>query len=204
MLRGERVLLRAMRRDDLTRQWEFNNDLDYELAGGGDPPMPQSLERLQADFDREAAKGGRDDATFAIEVDGKYIGGCGLFDVNETARTCELGIGIGDKAYWGQGYGREAVRLLVDYAFRYRNFHKVSLWVHAANERAIRSYQAVGFVEEGRLRQHVWSNGCYDDVIHMGVLREEWEANARDGDGAGSVSERQTQLTVQASNDDQA
>jgi RimJ/RimL family protein N-acetyltransferase len=165
--------LRALTRDDLLRQWEFNNDLEVELAGGGDPPMPQSLERLQADYDREAAKGGRNDATFAIDVDGQFIGACGLFNVNPTARTCELGIAIGDKAYWGQGYGREAVRLLVEYAFRYRNFRKVWLWAHAANDRAIRAYQAAGFVEEGRLRQHVWSNGRYDDVVCMGVLREE-------------------------------
>jgi RimJ/RimL family protein N-acetyltransferase len=175
MLKGERVLLRAMTRDDLVRQWEFNNDLKVELAGGGDPPMPQSLERLQADFDREVAKGGRNDATFAIDVDGQFIGACGLFDFNVTARTCDLGIAIGDRSYWDQGYGRESVRLLVDYAFRHRNVRRVWLWVHAANQRAIRAYLAVGFVEEGRLRQHMWSDGRYDDVVYMGVLREEWE-----------------------------
>jgi RimJ/RimL family protein N-acetyltransferase len=175
MLQGERVLLRALTRDDLVRLWAFNNDLDVELASGGDPPLPQSLERLQADFDRESAKGGRDDATFAIDVEGAFVGACGLFNVNPTARTCELGIAIGDKAYWGQGYGREAVRLLVQYAFHYRNFRRVWLWVHAANERAIRAYQVAGFREEGRLRQHAWSNGRYDDVVYMGVLREEVE-----------------------------
>jgi RimJ/RimL family protein N-acetyltransferase len=176
MLRGETVLLRALTRADLERLCEFNNDLEVELAGGGDPPMPQPLERLQADFDREAAKGGRDDATFAIEVNGQFIGSCGLFHYNTTAQTAELGIGIGDKAYWGQGYGREAVTLLLDYAFRYRHFQRVWLWVHAANERAIHAYRAAGFVEEGRLRRHVWSNGQYDDAVYMGVLRDEWEA----------------------------
>ena len=69
MLQGERVKLRGLTRDDLARIWLFNNDLDVELAGGGDPPMPQSMERLQADFDREAATGGRDGAWFAIEAD---------------------------------------------------------------------------------------------------------------------------------------
>lgn len=178
MLTGETVVLRAIRRDDLPRIWAFNNDLDVELAGGGDPPIPQSLERLQAEFDREAAKGGRDGATFAIEVDGEVIGVCGLHNCNETARTCELGIGIGDKGRWGQGHGRDAVRVLLDYAFRLRNYRKVWLWVHARNERAIRAYRACGFVEEGRLRQHVWSNGAYDDVVQMGILREEWKASA--------------------------
>ena len=174
MLVGERVTLRAMRREDLAKQWEFNNDLEVELAGGGDPPMPQSFERLVADWEREAAKGGRDDGWFAIEVEGEFIGQCGLMHVNETARTAELGIGIGDKRYWGRGYGREAVNLLLEYAFRYRNYRRVWLWVHGDNERAIRSYIACGFVEEGRLREHVFSNGRYVDAVFMGMLRAEW------------------------------
>ena len=90
-----------------------------------------------------------------------------------------LGIGIGDKTYWGQGYGREAVQLLVDYGFRHHNLHKVWLEVHGRNQRAIRAYRACGFVEEGRLRQHVWSDGAYDDLVIMGVLRPEDRTEAR-------------------------
>ena len=175
MLQGERVTLRGITRDDLPQLCRFNNDLAFELAGGGDPPMPQALERLRADFDREVAKGGRDGAVFAIEADGVCIGACGLSNVNETAHTAELGIGIGDPAYWGRGYGREAVRLLLDYAFRLRNYRRVWLWVHANNERAVGAYRACGFVEEGRLREHVWSIGRYDDAVYMGVLRNEWQ-----------------------------
>jgi RimJ/RimL family protein N-acetyltransferase len=47
--------------------------------------------------------------------------------------------------------------------------------VNGTNERAIRAYRACGFVEEGRLRQHVWSEGAYIDLIHMGILRKEWQ-----------------------------
>ena len=176
MLQGERVSLRGLKRDDLQRIWEFNNDLAVELAGGGDPPMPQTMERLTADYDRESSEGGRDGAVFAIEVEGELIGQCVLFDPNETSRTIQLGIVIGDKSYWGKGYGREAVRLLVDYAFRHRNYRRVWLWVHADNERAIRAYLACGFVEEGRGREHMYSDGRYVDIVYMGVLRSEWQS----------------------------
>jgi RimJ/RimL family protein N-acetyltransferase len=176
MLKGSRVILRSMTRADLARLCEFNNDVEVELAGGGDPPMPQSLARLEAEFDQDLGRGGRDGG-FAIEVDGKFIGQCALFNFNDTAHNCELGITIGDKAYWGKGYGREAIALLLDYAFRLRNFHKVFLRVHGKNERAIHAYRACGFIEEGRLRAHVWSNGSYDDLVHMGVLRDEWLAS---------------------------
>lgn len=172
MLKGERIILRALEREDLEALHAINNDLEVELAGGGDPPMPQSLARLMAEYEGRAGSGGRDDANFAIEADGRFIGICGLFNFDYTARTCELGITIGDRAYWGRGYGREAVSLLVDYAFRLRNFRKVWLRVHGANERAQRAYLACGFVEEGRLRQHVFSNGRYDDLVYMGILRE--------------------------------
>jgi RimJ/RimL family protein N-acetyltransferase len=175
MLKSERLILRAFTRADMPRLCEFNNDLEVELAGGGDPPIPQSLARLETEFDQNASRGGRDGGHFAIEADGKLIGQCALFNFSEYHYTCELGIAIGDKAYWGRGYGREAIKLLLDYAFRLRNVRKVSLQVHADNERAMKAYRACGFVEEGRWRAHVWSNGRYVDVVCMGILRDEWK-----------------------------
>ncbi len=175
MLKGEKVILRAMEREDLERLWQFNNDLEVELAGGGDPPMPQSLARLQAEFESKVSSGGRNGASFAIEADGQLIGQCSLFNFDDTAHTCELGIAIGDKAYWGKGYGREAVGLLLEYAFRYRNLRRVFLRTDGQNIRGQRAYRACGFVEEGRLRAHVYSNGAYDDLVFMGILRDEWQ-----------------------------
>jgi RimJ/RimL family protein N-acetyltransferase len=176
MLKGERVTLRSLTRDDLPRLCEFNNDVEVELAGGGDPPIPQSLARLEANFDQNASKGGRDGTSFAVEADGKLIGGCALFDFDHIAHTCQLGITIGDKAYWGKGYGREALTLLLDYAFRLQNVRKVWLTVNGNNERAIRAYRACGFVEEGRLRNQVWSNGSYIDLVYMGLFRDDWRS----------------------------
>jgi RimJ/RimL family protein N-acetyltransferase len=176
MIKGERITLRAIEREDVPRFLAFNNDIEVELAGGGDPPWPQSLARAMADYERETAKGGRDGnkdgVNFAIEADGIVIGVVGLRDVDPFGRTAELGITIGDKAYWGRGFGREAIRLLLDYAFRMLNLRRVFLRVHGGNERGIRAYRACGFVEEGRLRQHVWSNGAYDDLVFMGVIRD--------------------------------
>ena len=174
MLRGQKTLLRAITREDLQRLWQFNNDVEVELAGGGDPPIPQSLARLYAEYDTDTAKGGRDGAVFAIEADEKCIGQCALFNFNETAQTCELGITIGDKAYWGRGYGRDAIRCLLDYAFRLRNIRRVHLSVNGNNQRAIQAYKSCGFLEEGRLRAHVWNDGLYIDLVIMGLLREEW------------------------------
>jgi RimJ/RimL family protein N-acetyltransferase len=175
MLKGQRVTLRSIRRADLEQLNQFNNDIEVEVAGGGDPPMPQSLERLQAEYEADIMKGGRDGTSFAIEADKQFIGTCALFQFDDVAQTCALGITIGDKAYWGRGYGRETLKLLLDYSFRFRNMRRVHLTVNSTNQRAIRAYLACGFIEEGRLRQHVWSDGHYIDLIQMGILRSEWE-----------------------------
>ena len=125
MLTGQKVRLRALNREDLERLCQFNNDVEVEVAGGGDPPLPQSLARLQAEYDANVAKGGRDGTFFAMEAEGLFIGQCGLYDLNGENGTAMLGIAIGDKNYWGKGYGRDAIGVLLDYAFRLRSLRRV-------------------------------------------------------------------------------
>jgi|SRR5580692_1533231 RimJ/RimL family protein N-acetyltransferase len=178
MLKGKNVFLRAVRSDDLPRLCEFNNDLAVELSVGGSPPMPQTLERMQSEFNGSVAKGGRDGTWFAIETEGVLIGQCGLHGLTEQkgiAHSCDIGITIGDRSYWGRGLGREAVKLLLEYAFQYWNMQRVGLKTHSGNERAIRCYKACGFTEEGRLRRREWNDGHYVDSVFMSILREEWE-----------------------------
>lgn len=171
MFRGQNVLLRAVKRDDMLRQWEAENDAEIYFLDGG-RPRPTSLESLLTYYDQNAGKD-NGSVSFAIEADGDYIGHCGLYNTDTTALHCELGIEINDKGYWGRGYGREVVHLLLDYAFQHMNMNRVWLNTHSENERAIRCYKACGFVEEGRLRQHIWVNGRYVDRVVMGVLRGE-------------------------------
>ena len=176
MLHGEKVILRAVKREDLQRHFEFSNDVAFHTLQSEDPWEPRPLARLEAEFEERVHKEDSEIIRFAIEADDNYIGHCLLYDFQHMSRRCSLGIGIGDPEYQGKGYGRDALRVLLNYAFRLRNLRKVALTVSGNNERAIRSYRACGFVEEGRLRQHDWADGQYIDVICMSILREEWEA----------------------------
>lgn len=175
MLKGDKVILRPMRPEDLERYAEFKNDVEVHLLGSGSFPSPTELGRLQATYE-EHLKAPRDGtAWFAIEVQGgKFIGQCILREFDVAARTCELGITIGDRDFWGRGYGRDAVGLLLKYAFRLRNMEKVWLTTNGTNLRAQRSYIASGFVEEGRQRRQVWLDGVYDDIVFMAVFRDDW------------------------------
>ncbi len=171
MFVGEKVTLRGVTRDDLPLLLSHCNDPEVDLAAG-ELPSPMSMERLEKWY--EALVEQRPMRRFAIDVDGRFLGTCLLQNVDETAGHAELGITIGDKDSWGHGYGRDAIRVLLDYAFRLANLRRVWLQTHAENERAIRAYRAVGFVEEGRLRDHVWLDGRYVDQVLMGILRTEF------------------------------
>ena len=174
MLKGDKVILRPMRREYLEKYQEYLNDVELSLLASEDPPMPMEPERLQKRYDEHLATPRRDFLWFAIEVQGgKFVGQCILHHFDQAARTCELGITIGDHDYMGRGYGRDAVRLLTKYAFRLLNMRKVWLATNGTNERAQKSFRASGFEEEARLRNHIWLDGRYDDLVYMAAFRED-------------------------------
>lgn len=76
--------------------------------------------------------------------------------------------------YQKKGYGGEAIRWALEWAFQHANMHRVSIGAFSFNEGAVRLYQRLGFVLEGRTRQCAWYNGKYHDTIEMGMLRDEW------------------------------
>ena len=178
VLEGRRLTLRAIETEDLPVLWKFNNNVD--LAGL--PPLPQSFSRLESQFRNQLAQSTRDNPWFAIVVEGEVAGQCGLTGLKESqhrAYAAELGIQIGNPSYRGKGYGRDAVDLLLDYAFTYWNIERVGLKTDDDNVVAIRCFTACGFVEEGRIRRATWVHGRFQDQILMGILRQEWESAVR-------------------------
>ena len=89
-----------------------------------------------------------------------------------------VGISIGDREFWGKGYGTDAMKVILRYAFQELNLRRVSLDTFEYNPRAIRSYEKVGFIHEGRVRKFLLREGSRWDMLFMGILREEWLAKA--------------------------
>jgi RimJ/RimL family protein N-acetyltransferase len=102
------------------------------------------------------------------------IGITSLINIDYKNRNAECIIDIGEKEYWGQGYDTEALRILLNYAFQELNLHRVSLRVFSFNEKAIKLYKNLGFKEEGKSRQSLYRNGQWHDILHMGILKEEF------------------------------
>lgn len=175
MFKGEKVLLREYREGDIQKATEMFNDAETRTYIGSGP-FPASIWQEEK-FIKGQDFMSRDSYNYAIETleDGEYIGGCGINKMNWTARVAEVGIMIGDKAYWGQGYGTDAMKVLIRIIFEYLNMNKISLYLFSYNKRAQASYEKCGFVVEGVLRQEQYAKGGYHDQIYMGLLREEWE-----------------------------
>ena len=104
----------------------------------------------------------------------ELLGNCGFFAIDWRNRSAELGIFIGDKSYWNQGYGSEVMKMLLQHGFSTLNLHRIYLRVFEDNPRAIRAYEKAGFVHEGRQRQAEFHDGQFHDVLFMSVLRPEW------------------------------
>ncbi|STA92047.1 GNAT family N-acetyltransferase [Clostridium cochlearium] len=86
-----------------------------------------------------------------------------------------IAIGIGDSSEWGKGYGSEALFLVMDFAFRELNLHRLQLITISYNERAIKSYEKLGFKKEGIYREAVNRDGKRYDIYLYGILKREWE-----------------------------
>ena len=113
--------------------------------------------------------------------DGVAIGNCGLFDINYVDGNAGIGITIGEKHLWGQGYGTDAMNALVDFGFGQLRLERLWLEVYDFNTRARRSYDKAGFTLEGVERRAVYKQGEFHDVQLMSILRDEWAARRRDG-----------------------
>jgi len=172
---NDRVRLRAINMADAEDYvlWYADTKISRNLSTYG----PTSLE-FQRNWVSGLAHGG--EPIFAVEAidrpESKHIGNVGFYHVDQRSRQAELGIMIGDRACLGKGYGPAAMRLLLEYGFGELNYHRIYLQVLSFNERAIRSYEKVGFKHEGRRRQSFYREGQYHDDVQMRILRPEWDA----------------------------
>jgi len=158
---------------ELWAAWE--NDLAVTIPLGDEAYTPSSLERARESI-ADIVKHGTHVFTVVDIATDEPIGRCLLFNIDTVNRSATLGIVIGEKTHWGQGYGTEATRLLLDYAFNLLNLNSVMLGVFAFNARAIASYRRVGFREIGRRRQARIIGGVRHDVVLMDILADEFES----------------------------
>ena len=179
-MEGKLVRLRAFEKSDLDSIMKWINDEEVtDFLAGGMLTYPVSS-IAEATFIEAAAKSSDTDKSFVIETlaERKYLGGVAFHAINWLNRSAGLGITIGDKSFWGRGYGTDAMRVMMRLGFDKMNLHRLWLHVYDYNQRAIASYEKCGFKREGVLREDRFYRGRYHDTIVMGILESEYRATS--------------------------
>ncbi len=174
LLRGERVRLNTISEDDLQQIVRWDEDADFLRLYDAEPAIPKGQAKWKKLLDESAESGLQ--YLFAIRLveDDQLIGYCELSDILWSCGVAYLSIGIGNRDYWGKGYGTEAITLLVDFAFREMNLHRLQLTVFDYNTRAITAYEKLGFQREGNFREFGQRDGRRYDMYLYGLLSREW------------------------------
>ena len=165
-----RVSLRPGTDEDVDLLFRLRADLDtWEERT---PSIPAPLTRAAFEAQLAASDGPEKQVRFVVEADGVAVGSVSLFAVDDLARHAEVGIALLPEAR-GRGIGTAAIVRMVEFAFVRCNLRRVHLQAIASNAGAIRAYEKAGFRVEGRLREHAWVRGGYEDIVVMGILRSE-------------------------------
>jgi RimJ/RimL family protein N-acetyltransferase len=171
-LKGPRVEMRPIMNDDIPLLTKWINDPEIRDFVQSYVPMSDADE---ASWVNSLSQNKSTTICFVIVVDGKLIGSMGLQEINFKDRVALTGALIGEKKYWGKGYGTEAKMLLLDYAFNTLNLRKICSNVIAYNKRSFNYSLTCGYHEEGRRKQQHYRKGRYWDEIQLAVFKRDWK-----------------------------
>src|SRR3989338_6659107 len=170
-LEGRIVNLCLFTKDDIPTLTRWIND--PELRDFLRSVLPKT-EKQQEDWFNKL---GSNEENIVLGIETKesiLIGSMGVYQINWRDRVCTTVWWIGEKEYWGKGYGTDAKMFLLDYIFNTLNLRKVCSSVITFNERSLQYNLRCGYVREGLRRQHVFKKGKYWDMIDLGLFKEEW------------------------------
>jgi RimJ/RimL family protein N-acetyltransferase len=174
-VRGEKCYLSPLQVEDGDLWAQWLNDLEVSLPLGDEAYSTCAPEQMRQDASEAIRR--RDPIFTIVDLEtNRPIGRCLLFGIDPVNRSAMLGIFIGDKACWHHGYGAEAMRLLLDYAFNLLNLHSIELGVFAFNQHAIQLYEKVGFKVIGMRREARIIGGVKWGAVLMDMLEDEFRA----------------------------
>ena len=171
MIAGEHVILRAFERDDAERCYRWMNDPNIVRTLKSRYPIAfqNEMEWLERAMHASATE-----RHFAIERkdDRTHIGNASIHEIDWVSRTGAFGLFVGEPSAWNRGFGGDAIRTLVRFAFEEMNLQKLRINVFEYNDRAKHVLETLGFVQEGRLRREFYREGAYHDLLVLSIFRE--------------------------------
>jgi RimJ/RimL family protein N-acetyltransferase len=179
LLHGEQVRLSAEDPETMAMNFSrWNQDTEWLRLLDTEPPRMLSAKKWKEWLEKDLEKNIPNEIFFGIRTldSNQMIGFIALFEHYLQHGDTLVAIALGEREYWGKGFGTDAMRIMLRYAFNELNLRRVGLIVFEYNPRAIRSYEKAGFLHEGTVRKMILRDGNRWDFRYMGILREEWLA----------------------------
>ncbi len=163
----------------------IDEDVDLLFEGLNDETVRETLFTFRPKTKHELLEEYRKDSSNQNTVlfticelsSGKAVGITAFYRVDYVSRAAVFFIAIYDTSKWNSGYGTQATRLMIKYAFDVLNLNRIQLHVALENTKAVEIYKKCGFVVEGTLRQAMYHHNRYVDFYVMGILRNEYYSN---------------------------
>jgi RimJ/RimL family protein N-acetyltransferase len=174
MLQGRIVYLSPYTKESIPHFVKWYNDAEVTRYLG--MIVPSTLELHQNGYEKVARQVDMPCFLLFDKISATLIGHIGA-ELNQKDRVATVGILIGEEAFWDRGYGTDAMNVLIAYLFKNLDMRKAELTTFDFNTRAIKCFQKVGFVNEGKISRAKYANGELHDVIMMGLLCDDWHAN---------------------------
>ena len=169
MIVGSKIELRNKRMSDAVDDYAWRTDPELSQLDAA-PPLNITFPQYLSEYSSELGYYFFARQLFSIQtLDGKHIGNCVYYDINDTKSEAELGIMIGNRDYWDKGYGTDAVTTLLGYIFRRTDLNRIYLKTLGSNYRAQKCFQKCGFTPYGRLSRDGYS------FVLMELRREQWQ-----------------------------
>ncbi len=173
--KSSKVFLSKIEKNDMQYIYEWFSDIEFLKYYDYMPPIPQKKEEVDITFNDYEKN--EESCVFAIRLNdtNQIIGIAGFDDIIKENKVATLFIGIGNKDVRGNGYGKEALNILLEYGFNELDFYRIQLNVLEFNSAAISLYEKAGFIKEGVYREFVVRNNKRYDLLLYGILKSEWD-----------------------------
>jgi RimJ/RimL family protein N-acetyltransferase len=179
IFKGELVRLSAFDHEELGKAYAgWTRDSELQRLFNSDASALHSAKAGVDFFEKMIKEDSPANHFFSIRKldDNRLLGDINLDVINHWgSRDSFVGLGIGNREDWGKGYGTDAMKIILRFAFTELNLRRVTLTVFEYNPRAIRSYEKAGFSHEGRLRGALMRDGKRWDMLYMGILCDDWK-----------------------------
>jgi RimJ/RimL family protein N-acetyltransferase len=180
MIKTDRLILKDHTKENLEKLNSWFNDKELSFYDDEEPFTLQDLDETEQYLVNKLISSGFNANKNIIHIaihtkEGSLIGYCMIALIDKHNKKCKIGLTIGEKSQWGNGYGKETLQTLIEYCFSFLGMNRITAEIFSMNKTSIRLFEGLGFKKEGTIRKSVLKKSEYVDEYIYGLLYDEWK-----------------------------